>query len=311
MNSYDLTEFFDLQLNEWPLLRKNFDNLKFLNNKLFSEGGFQLVSLFNPHRITSSSAMVDPDSIRNRKCFLCAENLPPEQRHISYSGMMFLCNPYPVFPYHFTISSEKHEPQSIMTGFEAFTGNLNKIGDKYSLFYNGPECGASAPDHLHFQACPSGLVPLEKEVETYFSSLNNTSAGRVLISNNYNRTALLIQSENDDFVLKTFPKIMDILSGYVSGYSEPKINLWGFISKEQFNIAIFPRSYHRPEEFYFEEEKKLLISPAAIDMAGVLILPRQKEFEMLDYQKIKDIFYRISLNDSKKLRDEISSILLP
>jgi len=309
MNSYDLTKFFDLQLNEWPLLRKNFDNLKFLNKKLFSEGGFQLVSLFNPHRITSSSAMVDPDSIRNRKCFLCAENLPPEQRHISYSGMMFLCNPYPVFPYHFTISSERHEPQSIMNGFEAFTGILNKIGDKYSLFYNGPECGASAPDHLHFQACPSGLVPLEKEVETYFSSLINTSAGRVLISNNYNRTALLIQSEYVDFVQKTFPKIMDILSGYVSGNSEPKINLWGFISKEQFNIAVFPRSFHRPKEFYFEEEKKLLISPAAIDMAGVLILPRQKEFEMLDYQKIKDIFCRISLNDSKKLRDEISSIL--
>ena len=70
----------------------------------------------------------------------------------------------PVFSPHFTVSHLDHRPQAIAEQIDAFLRLMADFGSGWTVLYNGPRCGASAPDHLHFQAVPSGQMPIEKEI---------------------------------------------------------------------------------------------------------------------------------------------------
>ena len=155
------------QKGTWEMLRNGYDTLRTVRTRVFDFDGFQIKVQFNPGRLTSTVAKVDAASIKERKCFLCTENLPPAQRGIPCDGdYLVLCNPFPIFPEHFTISSVRHTPQLIRDSFAALLYLTRDLGARYTVLYNGPKCGASAPDHLHFQAGNRSYLPIDAEFET-------------------------------------------------------------------------------------------------------------------------------------------------
>ena len=114
--------------------------------KTFLFDGFKIKIQFNEGRIYSTSAKVDVDSVKNRSCFLCENNLPEEQKGIKLlENYLLLCNPYPVFPEHFTIVTVNHKPQEISSSFSDFSlinfksNCINSIivGTRASLQYPG------------------------------------------------------------------------------------------------------------------------------------------------------------------------------
>ena len=165
---------FNSQLNSWNLLKQNSDALKNVQTKSFWFDGFKLKVQFNPGRIKSTSAEVDEKSVKNRQCFLCIENLPIEQKGIKIrNDFILLCNPFPIFPQHFTISSLSHEPQRISESFGEFLELTKLLSPGYTLVYNGPACGASAPDHLHFQAGTKNFMPIEDDIQQLKNDYGN------------------------------------------------------------------------------------------------------------------------------------------
>src|ERR1035437_1866816 len=151
------------QKKDWDLARKNYDGLKKVKVKTFDFGHYKIEIQFNPERIVSSSAKVDAKSIEARPCFLCQKNLPPQQRGLAFDDdFIVLVNPFPIFPEHLTIPSIAHTDQRILGNFGSMLDLAEKLTD-FVIFYNGPKCGASAPDHLHFQAGNKGFLPIEKD----------------------------------------------------------------------------------------------------------------------------------------------------
>ena len=152
------------QKGAWELLRNGYNTLQTVRTKAFDFDGFHVKVQFNPGRMISTTAKVDAQSIRERRCFLCVENLPPAQRGIACDGeYLVLCNPFPIFPEHFTIAFLRHTPQRIRGSFGAFLDLTRQLGSRDLVFYNGPKCGASAPDHLHFQAGDKSFLPMDTE----------------------------------------------------------------------------------------------------------------------------------------------------
>ena len=169
------------------MLRTGYDTLQSVRTKVHDFGGFQIKVQFNAGRLISTSAKVDAASIKERKCFLCPDNLPPAQRGIPCDGeFLVLCNPFPIFPEHFTISSLRHTPQLIRDSFPSLVQLTRELGARYTVLYNGPRCGASAPDHLHFQAGNRSFVPIDGEYE----ALKKAHATRLFESDSFRAYSL-------------------------------------------------------------------------------------------------------------------------
>jgi len=183
---------FNSQLNSWEFLRKNYEALRTVQTKSFWFDGFKIKVQFNKERLISTSAEVDEKSVSNRKCFLCVENLPEEQKGILLrKNFLLLSNPYPIFPQHFTISTLKHEPQRISEGFEELFELTRLLGANYTMVYNGPGCGASAPDHLHFQAGTKLFIPIENDIQQL-----KTDYGKIVEDNENNTVNLNTEGIN-------------------------------------------------------------------------------------------------------------------
>ena len=155
----------DHQRKHWPMLVEGYESLKTVETRSFEFDGFVMTVQCNPGRIVSSSAKVDDRSIRERRCFLCMDNLPSEQRGVDYGDYILLCNPFPIFRDHLTIAHMRHIPQRIRGAFGPMLDLARGLGERFTLFYNGPRCGASAPDHLHFQAGERGFMPMDIDWE--------------------------------------------------------------------------------------------------------------------------------------------------
>lgn len=293
---------FNSQLNNWQLLKNNYEKLRNVQIKSFWFDGFKLKVQFNPGRIKSTSAQVDEDSIKNRKCFLCLENLPPEQKCILLlDDYILLCNPFPIFPQHFTISSNKHKPQQILKVFGEFLELTKILFPKYSLVYNGPACGASAPDHLHFQAGTRNFIPIESDIQQLKNDFGRIVQEEELIATSFIddglRKIIFIESADKSEIEKTFRKIYKIYEKYSVSLQEPMMNIIGSFDFEfGWSVIIFLRSKHRPEVFYKDEPEKLLISPAAIDLGGVVVTPGEEDYQKIDKDILSQIFNEVSLN---------------
>lgn len=175
VSSPQASELLVKQLATWPLAAQNYCALESVRSQSFDLGGCTVHTQFNPARALSSGAKVDARSLRERKCFLCPENLPVEQERLPFGlRYLVLCNPYPIFTEHFTIPSREHAPQRILSRIDDFL-ELTRRLDRFTLFYNGPRCGASAPDHAHFQAVTRGVMPLDREVVTTTSDTSPRS----------------------------------------------------------------------------------------------------------------------------------------
>ncbi len=218
------------QINEWDKLDDGYKNLSSLKTKSFWFDSYKIKIQFNAGRLFSTSAKVDMDSIKNRSCFLCEINLPEEQKGIKLlENYLLLCNPYPVFPEHFTIVTVNHKPQEISSSFNDFILLSKLLSDKYTVIYNGPQCGASAPDHLHFQAGTKYFMPIEND----FHSIKNEFGETVLKNEKLTITAaddglrrfISLESNDDTMFIRGFINFYDIYSGLVRNIGKRMMNL--------------------------------------------------------------------------------------
>ena len=298
LTSVQAKELLHSQLGEWALAKTNFDALKGVETKEFFFPDFTIRIQFNPARIQSSAAKVDAKSIQERKCFLCPNNLPIEQKGIPYGEYQVLVNPFPIFPEHFTIPTYKHTDQLIY-GIYGDMLDLAKGLEEYTIFYNGPKCGASAPDHAHFQAGIKGFLPLEKDInhikkETILESDKLT----LYAIRQYMRNCFLIETRDKDTAIAAFNKLYGLLE-LKDGDKEPMMNILTWYENGIWHSVIFPREKHRPDCFFAEGDDNLLISPASVDLGGVFITPLEKDFKKIKEEDIKDILKEICISDEK------------
>lgn len=306
---------FNSQMNRWELLRKNYDALKIVETKSFWFDGFKIKIQFNSERMKSTAAKVDDESVAKRKCFLCTDNLPEEQKSILLGNkFLLLCNPYPIFPQHFTISSVKHKPQIINENISDLLELSKLLAPGYTLVYNGPACGASAPDHLHFQVGTKFFMPIENDIQQikndYGMIIGEDDKISVSLINDGLRRLIFIESADSLKINSAFTKILGMYESLSVKAVEPMLNIISSYDQEiGWSAIIFLRSKHRPECFYSEGPKKILVSPAAIDLGGVLISPREEDFNKLNKTLLEIIFNEVSLDKEsfsllvKKLKD--------
>jgi len=291
-----------LQREDWSQLDSGYKNLTSIKTKSFWFDGFKIGLQFNQGRLKSTSAKVDTETIQNRKCFLCDENLPIQQKGINIlKDYLLLCNPYPIFPEHFTIASIIHKPQEILSSFNDLIKISKILSGGYSLIYNGPRCGASAPDHLHFQAGTKQFMPIEND----FHSLKNEfgefifedEIGTIAVIDDGLRRFISLETNDENMLSKIFNRVYKIYTRLNSGEGEPMLNIiCNYFEDYGWNVIIFLRSKHRSFHYYLEEENRILLSPAAIDLGGVCITPAEKDYEKIDKELLKNILSEVSLN---------------
>jgi len=288
------------QKGAWDLLRTGYDSLRSVRTRIFDFDGFQIKVQFNPGRFTSTAAKVDPGSIRERRCFLCLQHLPPAQRGLPCEDQyLLLCNPFPIFPEHFTIPTVEHQPQRISESFETLLRLSRDLGELYTVFYNGPRCGASAPDHLHFQAGLRSFLPLDAEYEAVKGSrrgaLVESSALRVYAADNYLRHFISFESSDWHELSRAFARLYDALGGAQADGEEPLLNVLSFYQKQAWRVVVFPRARHRPAFYFKEGDEQLLISPAAVEMGGVCTTPREQDFVKVTREHLAEMFAEVCI----------------
>jgi len=267
-----VNQLFKEQLNDWALAKNNYKALEQIKVKTLDVKGHPYKVQFNPARILSSAAKVDAESVQERSCFLCRENLPAEQKGIPFKEKYrLLVNPYPIFPRHLTIPATEHTPQLIASRFGDMLDLAQQLDD-YVIFYNGPECGASAPDHFHFQAGSKGFLPVE--------SAKNWS------------NAIRIESKDKQEMTQRFQQIYDSLPLKPDDI-EPMLNILTWYENETWTVCLFSRKKHRPACYYAEGDANLLVSPGSVDMGGVFITPLEKDFEKITAKDITQILNEI------------------
>ena len=304
------------QKKSWTDLVKNYNFLNSVKVKTFQFPGFTIKAQYNSGRIKSTSAKVDEKSIGERKCFLCADNLFAEQKAIKYENdFLILVNPFPIFPEHFTIPHKDHVPQRIKESFGKML-LFSKDFSEYVIIYNGPECGASAPDHLHFQAGSKNYLPIYDE----FHSIKN-EYGEPLIE----RDSLIVNGIDDGLrkiisiettEIKTAEKVFylfyDIYSKISNNQSEPLLNILSLYERDYgWRVLIFLREKHRPSHYFVEGENRILVSPAAVDLGGICILPLEEDFVKVTKEKTEEVFKEVSLSKEQFefIKAELKKIL--
>lgn len=299
LTSKTAKELLQKQLQVWGLAQGNYKDLGTVKSKEVQFDGFSITVQFNPARIQSSNAKVDAKSIQERKCFLCPANLPEVQEGIRYGeDYQLLVNPFPIFPQHFTIPTFAHTDQLILDRIGDML-DLAKVLDAYSLFYNGPKCGASAPDHAHFQAGIKGFMPIEKDVKTITKEIVLEEKGMTLFAlRNYLRNSFVIEATDRTKAVDTFKKIYSLLE-IKEGEQEPMMNVIAWYEADKWFLVVLPREVHRPKCFFAEGEDNILISPASVDLGGVFITPQEKDFNKISAKDIQNILEEICLNHNK------------
>lgn len=285
------------QTGEWDLAARNYRSLRNVKVKTFYFDDFHIDIQFNPERIISSAAKVDAKSIESRPCFLCRKNLPQQQRGLNIDNeYIMLVNPFPVFPEHLTIPSLSHIDQRINGNFESMLGLAERLQD-FVIFYNGPKCGASAPDHLHFQAGNKGFLPIENDFANNKCCREVRRIGTVTLSQwpKYQRGIITLAGKDKLGLVDCFNLIYIQLQMLQPDECEPMLNILATFEHGKWVIHVFPRTLHRPVQYFETGERQIILSPASVDMGGVLITPREEDFIKISEEDVKDIFRQVCL----------------
>lgn len=307
--------FIENQLAKWQTARTNHEALNQIETRRFELAGNTITVQFNPARAVSTCAKVDKSSIEVRKCFLCPENKPNEQDEIIISldePFSLRINPYPILPGHLTISSLKHQDQVLADKtIRQLPGKLiswleEYFASGYVLFYNGAKCGASAPDHFHFQAVKQSDVPViqqwerlmetavrEKEIKTE----NGNTYSSFQITSYICPIQVFICNHSADILPEMINQYLESLPLH-EGESEPRYNLFAWQDKQRgFTMAYFPREEHRPACYTATRGEQLLVSPGALDMAGLLVTPRKEDFDRITESDITKIYKEVAYHN--------------
>ncbi len=288
----------ETQRHTWPTLNQAYNSLEEIVERKIQCTRFSVLVQHNPGRITSTFAHVNNGSTDGRPCFLCPKNLPAEQQAILYCDRYFLLpNPMPVLPFHFTVAFIHHEPQAISGRIDAFLKLTADLGPDWAVLYNGPKCGASAPDHFHFQIIPSGRLPIEKEIMNLRPSSASALTENVLfyLPDSLGRQAVVLEGTDAHALGRAFHSFLDGLRNTLKEVEEPMINIVGFLQAKRLCLVVFPRRKHRPDAFFKSGEEQISISPAVVEMGGILVTPLRRDFERLDKNLVEAIFEEVSM----------------
>jgi hypothetical protein len=288
------------QKSSWPDLSLGYAALEKVRVKELRCNGFSVRLHHDPARIKSAIAPVDKESIDKRPCFLCLENLPEKQQGILYrQNFLVLCNPFPITSQHYTISRIKHIPQSFDGNIPIFLAIAKDFHGDFNVFYNGAQSGASAPDHLHFQAAPAGVLPVEKDIHDnakriFAKLIDGISLFKV---RDAGRGIIVIEGKNYDAISSTLTNVVSAMKCVLSSPGEPKMNLLCSYNGNTWQVTIFPRRKHRPAVFFLPGNERILISPGLVEMGGVVVTPIEKDFNIVDHELIQDIYKEVSVDD--------------
>ena len=297
-----LMRFFHRQLQVWPDVCQRYRDLRQVEVRELVADDFVMQVQWNPARMRSTGAKIDARSIAERPCFLCAKNRPEEQMHrVVDSRYELLVNPFPILPVHFTIPTLKHQPQRILP----MIGELLRLAQRnadLTLLYNGPHCGASAPDHAHLQAVSSGMLPLQSSWQRLSRNLaevtkNDDDEGIWQVTD-YPAAALVIRSHTVEKGEQLFKRLYKCLPPAADD-TEPMMNVIAWNSGDELLTVVLPRRKHRPDCYTVEGDGQYIISPGAVDMGGLIITPREEDFRRLTPEVVKGIYQEVSLTDEQ------------
>jgi len=302
-----LDAFIRQQTAAWPMLRRarrDLDTQMVKKVQLFDRP----VHLHhNPRRIKSSAAKVDQKSIDRRPCFLCPDQLYEKQLGLSWhENWLVLNNPFPIFKDHLVVSSKDHLVQNAREALPAITDFVEDSGFSFCAFYNGPACGASAPDHLHFQACRNKDLPIIGQLENIFSStglpglipIDNNGSGTAYMTTLDSRGMLICISPEKESVLSRMLQALSFLKKQTGACEEPLVNILLYGASGRFTGILFPRKTHRPKCFFRKDTAKMLISPGTVDICGAIILPRREDYDRIDTKQVRQIYFEVCLDDT-------------
>jgi len=320
----DVHRFFKLQLNEWKEAKERYIQLEDVKIKILENELCNISVQFNPARIVSTGADISKDAIKERPCFLCKENRPNVQREMTLiNKYQLLVNPFPVLNMHFTVPLKQHLPQNILTHYEDMMQIADKLDDLF-VFYNGPKCGASAPDHMHFQIGKRGFVPLEREWDEKYkrgrsriypvmdaefieiTQLEPTADDTGIFMPKYICPVFVIitrTTKANDFLFKKIYQALPLKDND----TEPMMNIlaWTMISnsdgKKRIVSVVIPRKKHRPDCYYKQDENNMMVSPGALDMAGLIITPRETDFNNIDKDKALNIIRECAIQPQDEM----------
>lgn len=301
LTTEDINTFIENQLLVWPLAKQNYDALANVERRLLQIGSLPLALQFNPARMISTAANTDAAKNGKRPCFLCKENRPDVQMGIDFlPGWELLVNPYPVFPVHLVIASTTHRPQESVP-FEIVEAAEKLPG--MAVFFNGATAGASAPDHIHMQAVLKDELPLLRFVETLHPDCEYglKTSGKLMPGLPYLFVSGVVAPGNEGMAT--------LLAGLKMGgpssdgkLTEPSL-VNTFFWKEEgrpMRFIVVPRIKHRPSCYFASDDNTSgvthrMTSPGCIDMVGVYILPREKDFREITSEELSQIFSEVAL----------------
>jgi Domain of unknown function (DUF4922) len=282
----EVEELFKRQARAWPQLAKGLEGLACAKTRSVRIDWFDIFIRHIPHRIASTTASVDRESVAKRPCFLCAGNLPSEEEGLQFDDdFTIYCNPFPIVDRHLTIAHREHRLQRIANQF----GNMLDLAaalEGYFIIYNGPECGASAPDHMHFQAGSRALLPIEKDTV----GLTGVTVP------NYRRNVFLFRGRDRSALIDRMDRAIDLIAEATGKPTEPMVNIAAFLEGAEWVTYLYPRGKHRPEVFHTGE---LTVSPASIDLCGIFVVPLAQDFERITGDAIAAIFREVTLPDDQ------------
>ncbi len=282
----EIEELRKRQIRAWPQLAQGIEGLARARTRRLRIDWFDIFVRHIPHRAASTTAAVDRESIAKRPCFLCVGNLPAEEEGVPFGDNFTLyLNPFPIVDCHLTIVHRHHRLQRI--AYEL--GNMLDFAAAltgYFIIYNGAECGASAPDHLHFQAGSRVLFPIEKDT----SALTGPTVP------NYLRKVFLFRGSDRAALIDRMEHAIGLLAETTGRREEPLVNIAAFQENGEWTVYLFPRAKHRPDVFYTRE---LTVSPAAIDLCGIFVLPLADDFAKVTGDAIAALFREVTLPEAQ------------
>ena len=303
----DISKFISDQLSVWPLAAANYRLVKGAGYKSFTVHGQEVKLQLNPCRIGSSTANVDADAIAARKCFLCAENRPPEQFHLSYEGKKgrsyrIQINPYPIFRNHLVIVRKEHIPQTIWHHFPDML-LFSRLYPDFTVYYNGPFCGASAPDHLHFQACSRGALPLEGKIDAFLDNpgepLASVQDATLYKYDGFTRGVYALKATTQKSMAKLCYRLLEC-SPRIDGEPEPRFNLYCWYRGGEFRTFVVLRSQFRSHHYFSTGEDHLTMSPGAAEMAGFFVTPVPEDFASMRPEWLEEMLDEVSISSAQE-----------
>lgn len=298
---------------DWPLLADGLAALRQATRHSWPVGDALVSAQCNPARMASASARIDPEWLARRPCVLCPDRLPSEQKAIEYRrDWLILCNPAPLFDPHFTVISRDHQPQRLAAALGTMLDLTRDLDGAYTVFYNGPSCGASLPDHLHLQTAPIGALPCERELASRICGNDGSPARRwmdwvrnepvrVGLTPQSYRPAVILFGDDRDAIGQGVESVLALLDEIHPAEPEPMVNLFVTYTEDRWIVWLFPRQAHRPSR-YGSGPDQFLISPGSVDLAGLLIVPRKADFDRLTPAVIREIFEQVLLAPEKYAR---------